>query len=128
MKKWLKTLLLSGFGVVLLFPDVVLCQDMSNKEIVRELKAVKKKHHHSVKGLDARLRNIELAYGVSEDHELAVGYQGSDDGGDLLPEKQYGFAVLLGGTLENTSLAFEYLYGEFENNDETSLLTDHPTG
>ena len=59
MKKWLKTLLLSGFGVVLLFPDVVLCQDMSNKEIVRELKAVEKKHHHSVKGLDARRRNIE---------------------------------------------------------------------
>ena len=55
---------------------------------------------------------------------MAVGYQGSDDGGDLLPEKQYGFAVLLGGILENTSLAFEYPYGEFENNDETSLLTE----
>jgi hypothetical protein len=46
---------------------------------------------------------------------VAARFAGSNDGGDFLPESQYG-AVLNWGIFENTNLAFEYLHNEFEDN------------
>jgi hypothetical protein len=66
--------------------------------------------------------NFELAYAATDRLELAVKYEGGDDLGDFLPEDQYG-AVVTYGLFENTSLAFEYLHGEFENDDERVLVT-----
>ena len=69
-----------------------------------------------------RAWNLELACAVSEKLEVAVRYEGSDDTYNLLPDKQYGVAVLF-ELFKNTSLAFEYLHGEFENDDERDLFT-----
>ena len=66
--------------------------------------------------------NVELAYAVTGDLEVAVRYEGTDDTLNLLPEKQYGAAVTY-SLFESTSLAFEYLHGEFENDDERDLFT-----
>ena len=66
--------------------------------------------------------NFELAYAATDRLEVAVKYEGGDDLGDFLPEDQYG-AALTYGLFENTSLAFEYLHGEFENDDERDLIT-----
>ncbi len=66
--------------------------------------------------------NIELAYAAAENLEFGVKYEGSDDCGDFLPESQYG-AIVSYSLFENTSLALEYLYGEFENDDERNLIT-----
>ena len=66
--------------------------------------------------------NIELACVITGDLEVAVRYEGTDDTMNLLPEKQYGAAVTY-SLFENTYLAFEYLHGEFENDDERDLFT-----
>ena len=66
--------------------------------------------------------NFELAYAATDRLELAIKYEGGDDLGDFLPEDQYGAAVTY-GLFENTSLALEYLHGEFENDDERDLVT-----
>lgn len=66
--------------------------------------------------------NFELAYAATDRLELAVKYEGGDDLGDFLPEDQYGAAVTY-GLFENTSIALEYLHGEFENDDERDLVT-----
>lgn len=66
--------------------------------------------------------NSEVAYRVTEGLEFAVRYEGSDDCGNFLPKEQYGGALIY-GLLENTSLAFEYLHGKFENDDKRDLLT-----
>jgi len=66
--------------------------------------------------------NFELAYAATDRLEVAVKYEGGDDLGDFLPEDQYGAAVTY-GLFENTSLALEYLHGEFENDDERDLIT-----
>jgi hypothetical protein len=66
--------------------------------------------------------NFELAYAATDRLELAVKYEGGDDLGDFLPEDQYGAAVRY-GLFEDTSLYFEYLHGEFENDDERDLFT-----
>ena len=66
--------------------------------------------------------NFELAYAATDWLEVAVKYEGGDDLGDFLPEDQYG-AALTFGLFENTSLALEYLHGEFENDDERDLVT-----
>lgn len=58
--------------------------------------------------------NAEFGVAITDSLEIAVRYGGSDDGGEFLPEKEYG-AVLNWGCFENTSLAIEYLRGEFEN-------------
>ena len=59
--------------------------------------------------------NVELGVAIIDNLELAVRYDGSDDGGsDFLPESQYG-AVLNWGFFKNTNLALEYLHGEFED-------------
>lgn len=64
----------------------------------------------------------ELTVGVIDDLEIAVRYEASDDCGDFLPEKRYGAAITY-GLFENTSLGLEYIHGEFENNDETDVVT-----
>jgi hypothetical protein len=69
-----------------------------------------------------RTWNFELAYAVTEALEVAVRYEGSDDALNFFPEKQYG-AVASYAIFENTSLALEYLHGEFENDDERDLIT-----
>jgi hypothetical protein len=57
--------------------------------------------------------NIEGGFAITDTVELAARYGGSDDGGDFLPESEYG-AVLNWGVFENTNLALEYLHSEFE--------------
>jgi len=66
--------------------------------------------------------NFELAYAATDQLEVAVKYEGGDDLGNILPEDQYGAAVTY-GLFKNTSIAFEYLHGEFENDDERDLIT-----
>jgi len=66
--------------------------------------------------------NFELAYAATDWLEVAVKYEGGEDLGDFLPEDQYGAAVTY-GLFENTSIALEYLHGEFENDDERDLIT-----
>lgn len=63
--------------------------------------------------------NLELAYALTDDLELAFRYEGSRDLGTYMPEKQYG-AVLNWKVFKNTKLAFEYLHGTFQNNDKRS--------
>ena len=57
--------------------------------------------------------NAELGIALNEDWEVAVRFAGSEDGGEFLPESQYG-AVAAWGLAENTTLAFEYMHGTFE--------------
>jgi hypothetical protein len=71
---------------------------------------------------EPRAWNLEFAFAPMEDLEVALRYEGSDDTNDFLPEAQLG-GVISYGIFENTSLALEYLHGEFENNDERDLLT-----
>ncbi len=66
--------------------------------------------------------NLEFAVAPMEDLEVAVRYEGSGDMGDFLPEAQFG-GVVSYGLFESTSLALEYLRGEFENDDERDLVT-----
>ena len=65
---------------------------------------------------------IEFAYGVTDSLNLAVCYEGSNDCGDFLPEKQFG-GVVSYDLFKNTSVALEYLYGKFENKDTRHLMT-----
>jgi hypothetical protein len=64
---------------------------------------------------------IELAYGVTDSLNLAVCYEGSNDC-YFLPKKQFG-GVASYELFEHTSVAFEYLYGKFENKDTRHLMT-----
>jgi hypothetical protein len=66
--------------------------------------------------------NVEVAYLFADGLEGAVKYEGGNDLGNFLPEKQYGAAVIY-GLFENTFLAFEYLHGKFANDDERDLFT-----
>jgi len=66
--------------------------------------------------------NFELAYTATEKLEIGAKYEGSHDCGNYLPEKQFG-CVAAYRLFENTSLAVEYLHGEFENNDEQNLAS-----
>jgi len=65
---------------------------------------------------------IELAYGVTDSLNLAVCYEGSNDLDVLLPKKQFG-GVVSYELFKYTSVAFEYLYGKFENKDTRHLMT-----
>ncbi|MBA3018400.1 MAG: LbtU family siderophore porin [Proteobacteria bacterium] len=65
---------------------------------------------------------IELACGVTDNLNLAVCYEGSNDCGDFLPEKQFG-GVVSYGLFKDTSIALEYLYGKYENKDTRHLMT-----
>ena len=67
--------------------------------------------------------NVEFGVAITETLELAARYGGSDDGGEFLPETEYG-AVINWGFFRNTNLAIEYLHGEFENDvQETDTIT-----
>jgi len=65
---------------------------------------------------------IELACDVADSLNLAVCYEGSNDCGDFLPEKQFG-GVVSYGLFKDTSIALEYLYGKYENKDTRHLMT-----
>ncbi|RLC26095.1 MAG: hypothetical protein DRH21_03040, partial [Deltaproteobacteria bacterium] len=65
---------------------------------------------------------IEFAYGVTDSLNLAVCYEGSNDCGDFLPEKQFG-GVVGYDLFKHTYVALEYLYGKFENKDTRHLMT-----
>ncbi len=64
--------------------------------------------------------NFEFAYAATDRLELALKVEGGDDLGDFQVKKQYGVAALY-SWFENTSLAGEYLQGEYENHDERDL-------
>lgn len=66
--------------------------------------------------------NCELAYAFTEKLEIAGRYEGSDDLWDFQPEQQYG-AVVSYNLFKNTTIALEYLHGEYENKDERDLTT-----
>lgn len=66
--------------------------------------------------------NVEIATAVTEALTAAVRCEGGEDLADFLPEIQYGVAVAY-GLFDNTTLSLEYLYGEFENDDERDLVT-----
>ena len=67
--------------------------------------------------------NVEFGVTITETLGLATRYSGSDDGGEFLPEIQYG-AVLNWGFFMDTNLAIEYLHGDFENDvQETEMVT-----
>lgn len=66
--------------------------------------------------------NVELAFVPVEDWEVGLRYESSDETLNLLPESQFG-GVVSYQLFDNTTLAFEYLHGKFENDDETDLLT-----
>jgi len=66
--------------------------------------------------------NFELAYAVNDKLEVAGRYEFSDELWDLLPEEQYG-PVVSYSLFENTTLAIEYLHGEYENGDARDVVT-----
>ncbi|OPL14058.1 MAG: hypothetical protein AVO34_06040 [Firmicutes bacterium ML8_F2] len=72
--------------------------------------------------LQPKTWNFEVGCAITEALEVALRYEGGDDLGDLLPDEQYGIVTSY-GLFENTTLAVEYLHGEFENDDERDLVT-----
>ena len=66
--------------------------------------------------------NFEFAFTPIEVLELAIRYGGSDKTLNFLPDTQYGGCISY-GLFENTSLALEYMYGEFENDDKEHSVT-----
>ena len=67
--------------------------------------------------------NVEFGAMVIDALELAVRYGGSDDGGEFLPETQYG-GVVNWGFFDNTNLALEYMHDEYENDgNEVDTIT-----
>jgi hypothetical protein len=56
--------------------------------------------------------NVEVAWGVAADTELALRIEGSEEMAGM-PELQYGICVSK-GIGENISLSLEYLHGEFD--------------
>lgn len=63
--------------------------------------------------------NVEIAYSISEAAEIALRYEGAED---LELEKQYGIAYSR-ELYENTSFALEYISGEYENDDDRTVVT-----
>jgi len=66
--------------------------------------------------------NFEFAFTPIEVLELAIRYGGSDKTLNFLPDTQYGGCIRY-SLFENTSLALEYMYGEFENDDKEHSVT-----
>lgn len=66
--------------------------------------------------------NLEFAVAATDLLEMAFRCEGGDDLADFLPEIQYG-ATLAYSLFPHTTLALEFLHGEFENDDERDLLT-----
>ncbi len=74
------------------------------------------------RAFEPRAWNFEAAFMVRDGLEIGIRYEGGDDLGDFLPEEQYGLVINY-SLFENTSLALEYLHGEFDNNDERDVIT-----
>ncbi len=72
--------------------------------------------------LEPKTWNFELGYAVTDALTVAAKYEGGDDLGELLPDEQYGVMASY-GLFENTTLALEYLHGEFENRDKQDVIT-----
>jgi hypothetical protein len=66
--------------------------------------------------------NLEFAVRPVEVFEIGLRYGGSDDSLDFLPETQWG-VVAVYSLFENTSVGIEYLFSEFENDDEVTTVT-----
>lgn len=66
--------------------------------------------------------NLEVAYAPMEELELALRYAQTEEVENYLPETQYGLAGAY-RLFENTTLALEFLKNEYENDDETSVVT-----
>ncbi|MCD4688702.1 MAG: LbtU family siderophore porin [Desulfuromonadaceae bacterium] len=73
-------------------------------------------------GLEPKTWNFELGCAVTDALTVATKYEGGDDLGDLLPDEQYGIVASY-SLFKYTTLALEYLHGEFENDDERDLAT-----
>ncbi len=74
------------------------------------------------KNFEPKAWNFEVAFIPIEDVEVAVRYGGSADTLNFLPDTQLG----IGGIYEifnNTYIGLEYLYEEFENDDELVTIT-----
>ena len=65
--------------------------------------------------------NIEVAYGPDDSWEAAVKFEGND-GFASFPERQYGIAASY-GLFEHTTIAVEYLHGEFNNGADRDMVT-----
>jgi len=74
------------------------------------------------KSLEPKAWNFEFAFVPIPDLELAAKYEGGEDLGNFQPENQYGGAITY-NLFKYTSLSLEYLYGEYENEDERNLVT-----
>lgn len=57
--------------------------------------------------------NLELGVGITDTIEAALRYGGSEDGGDMMSENQYGAVVNFG--IYDCNLALEYMHSEFED-------------
>jgi hypothetical protein len=66
--------------------------------------------------------NLEFAVRPTEVLEIALRYGGSDDSLDFLPETQWGLVAVY-ELFENTSIGIEYLFNEYENDDEVTTVT-----
>ena len=66
--------------------------------------------------------NFEVAFIPIEDFEVAVRYGGSADTLNFLPVMQLGICGIY-EIFNNTTIGLEYLYEEFENDDEVITLT-----
>jgi hypothetical protein len=65
--------------------------------------------------------NFEVAFMAIEDFEVTVRYGGSQDTLNFIPDTQVGICGIY-EIFNNTSIGLEYLYEEFENNDELVSL------
>lgn len=65
--------------------------------------------------------NIEFAYEVEESWAAAVKFEGND-GFTSFPERQYGIATSY-GLFEHTTIAVEYLHGEFNSGADRDMVT-----
>jgi len=73
------------------------------------------------KGDQPETFNVEVALQLNNALEVAAKYEGNDDF-TAFPETQYGVAASY-GLYENTSVAVEYLHGEYKGNMKRDLVT-----
>ncbi len=66
--------------------------------------------------------NTELAYVFASECGFGIKYEGADDGGALLPETRFG-AIAFCQPFTRTYLGIEYLWEEFETDDDTQSAT-----
>ncbi|MEA3466345.1 MAG: LbtU family siderophore porin [Thermodesulfobacteriota bacterium] len=69
--------------------------------------------------------NTEMGYtfeAAGKETTVGLAYQGSDDGGEFLPESRY-VGVVSSGIMEYTTLSLEYLHDKYENDAEVDVIT-----